>query len=215
MIFEYINQKRGDIPLKKEMVAAGLVSLILFITTVQYCWLTAFSDVEPVLASWLLFTVVTSSNWLTYWSSPKRSIVHNIGLVSSCISIWIITSTILVSGFFLGKNIRLGFTQFEIICFLVSAVILLWWKYTKEYEIPNYAFQVLTLIAWFPLYIHLWFTPRNTEPFSLWLVQLVVTGISIIPAVVGKDKFAIINSVRGFLCVVCILLLMIRFELFH
>lgn len=196
-------------------MAAGVVVLILSVTTLRYCQLIVFGKIEPVLATWLLFTTVTSLNWLTYWSSPKRSIINNIGLVTGCISVWLISSAIVISGFFLGRNIRFGFTRFEIICFLASGVILLWWKFTKNYEISNYAFQVMTMIAWLPLYIHLLFAHVNTEPFSLWLAQLVVAGFTLIPAIVGKDKLAIINSFRGFFCVVLVLLLMIRLEFFH
>lgn len=198
----------------KERIAAGLVILILSVTTVQYCQLIVLGDIKPVLASWLLYTTASSLNWLTYWSSPKRSILANIGVVSGCISTWVILGTIVVSSFFLGRDIRLGFTQFEIICFLICGCVIVWWHFTKNYEISNYAFQVITSIGYFPLYIHLLSVTENTEPFSLWFAQLAVTGFSLIPAISGKDKLAIINSSRGFLLVACLLVLIARLEFF-
>ena len=176
----------------------------------RYSWLTRQGDIQPVMATWLLFCVAVSLSLWTYWSSKKHSVVSNVGNAIDFIIVWMILASII----FLGKNVRLGFNGFEIGCLIASAIILVFWRISKKHQASNLSLQGIMTIAYFPTLRQLWSAKDNTESFSIWIVIWIASTAALIPAFTDKDKLAIAYASRAFILVTVLLGLMIRIELF-
>lgn len=143
---------------KSRKAFAWITGILMILTGIHYNYnMINNPQAEPILASWILMTTATFLSLWTYlstFSSKKeklKGLVSNIGNSTNFIAI----SSILLGTLFWGKNVRFGFTQFEIWCLVASFVILIIWKFSKLHVYANIAIQIIMVIAYIPIIIHL------------------------------------------------------------
>ncbi|MFH1766698.1 MAG: hypothetical protein ABH826_01240 [Patescibacteria group bacterium] len=194
---------------KIRVVAALAVAGLMLVFCLRYAWLTWQSEIRPVLATWLLFCLATSLSFATYWSTKKRSVVGNIGNFIDVVS----TSSILVSIVLLSADSLLEFNLFEIGCLVAAILILIAWLISKWHVIANFAFQGVMLVGVFPTLYHLWSATKNTESLFAWILATLASFISLIPAIIDRDKIAIVYATRACVIVTAVMALIIRLEI--
>lgn len=188
-------------------IAASIVVLIIMLfVSLNYSWLVWKGEVQPVLATWLIFFVSTHLSFWTYWSSKKHNFISNIANTVDTIDITIVFLGILV----LGKTINLNFNQFEIGCLVASGIVFIFWRLRGLHEFSNMSIQVIMTIAYFPTLYKLWYAPENSESFVMWTGVVITSLFSLVPAIMDRDKLAVIYASRAGVLATVIILLMIR-----
>jgi hypothetical protein len=176
---------------------------------VRYSWLTAHDQIHPVLATWLIFCVAVTFSLMTYWSSKQHSLISNIANVSDLVTVWMVLASILL----FSKEVRLHFNAVEIACLLVSGTVLVWWRFTKQHAASNIMLQIVMTVAYLPTLFQLWYAQSNTESFGVWAVTWVGSCVALVPAIIDRDKLAVVYALRALLLISAIIGLMIRLEL--
>jgi len=171
----------------------------------RYSWLTSCGVIHPVFATWLLFFVPVVLSFLTYWSSPKHSIGGNIANATDLVIVTMILLTMVCSG-----NSQLHFNRFEVVCFIMSAAVIVFWRVTKRSVAANFATQVILTIGYMPMLYHLWHAKSNSESVSTWCLVWISAVVATIPAIIDKDRVGIIYALRAVALVSIALLLMLR-----
>lgn len=190
-------------------MAAYVVTILMLIVGFRYSWLTWQGEIQPVLATWVLFLVAVGLSFMTYWSTTKHSVAGNIINVVDLFNVCLIMFSILV----LGKNIRLGFNLFEIGCLVASGTILIFWRLSRKHATSNMALQAIMTVAYFPMFYQLWHASRNTEQLGVWVLVWVASAIALIPATIDRDKLGFIYAMRSLSMVSVVLILMFRINL--
>lgn len=189
--------------------AALTTAVLMLVVGGRYSWLTYQGEIQPVLATWLLFYVAIILSFWTYWSSEKHSLISNVQNAVDTIAVGMILFSII----FLGKNVRLGFNGLELGCLIASGAVLVFWKMSKLHEVSNLTLQGIMAIAYLPTLYQLWQAAKNTESFGPWIVGWIASATALVPAIMDRDKLAIVYAARALIFTSILLGLMIRLEL--
>jgi len=185
---------------------AFITVILMSITNTWYIYLVIGGKINPTLITWVIFCIAVGLSFATYWSSEKHGFLDNVCNTVDLISVFIITGVII----FLGKNIRFNINTFEIICILLSLMILFFWRITKKHEISNMFLQIVMTIAYFPTFYHLWNASASSESVITWGLLLLASITGVATGILGKDKLAVIYSTRSLIMVSIMIFLILR-----
>lgn len=186
-------------------ISAFIATALMLIVGFRYSWLTWQGEIQPVLATWLLFLVAVFLSFMTYWSTEKHSFTGNIINTTDLFNMCLIMFSIIV----LGKNTILEFNAFDISCLVASGIILVFWRLSKMHVIANLALQGIMTVAYFPTIYRLWHTKTNTEQFGVWILVWIASAVALIPAYINRDKLGMIYASRSLTMVSVVLILML------
>lgn len=193
-------------------ITALVVSFLMSVVAIRYCYLIASGEIHPVLATWLLFSLATGVGIWTYMrADSKRDIVTNIANTSDVFATW----SILLFLLFFGKGTRYVFNPFEILCVVAVVVILIYWRLSKRANASNIAINVILVIGYFPTIAWLWESVDNTESFSVWTIVLISSLIALYNPIKQRDWFALLYASRAVVLVSIVIGLMVRIEYFN
>lgn len=181
------------------------VSLLNLIITIRYCWLLYKQKIKPALAMWVFFTIAVGMSLITYLAKDNFSIWDNILNTTDLILVLTVSIAIAIWG---DKSSK--FTKFDTGCLIAVLVAILFWAITQNHLITNLAIQLIMVVSYFPVIKRLFESKENTEPFSVWIMMMLVPVFSLISS---KGMLATIYSVRAIVCVGLLLLLMLRIEM--
>ena len=171
-----------------------------------YIYLVIYGKIHPTLMTWIIFCIAVGLSFATYWSSEKHGFLDNVCNTVDLISVFVITTVII----FFGENIRFNINTFEIICIILSLIILCFWRISKKHEVSNMFLQVVMTIAYFPTFYQLWNTSVSTESVITWGILFLASISGVATGVLGKDKLAIIYSTRSLVMVSIMIFLILR-----
>lgn len=191
----------------KQPIAWVIAALVMFMG-LRYSWLTWHGQIQPVLATWVIFAVAASLSWWTYWSSPRHSVSNNMGNASDLVIVWMILITIMVS----RHSSRTSFNWFEIGCLTATGIILLFWRFSRRHTTSNLLLQVLMSVAYLPTLYQLWRATANTEPLVVWLGTWTASFLATVQAIRTKDRLALAYAGRALMFVTIVVLLIIRLD---
>ena len=180
------------------------VSILNLIITISYCWLLYKKRIKPALAMWIFFTIAVGMSLVTYMANDNYGFLDNILNTTDIILVATVSIAIAIFG---DKSSK--FTRFDKGCLITVLLIVLFWVITKNHVVTNICIQGIMVISYFPVVKRLFESKKNTEPFSVWIVMMLVPAISLISS---KGILATIYSVRAIICVAVLLLLMLRIE---
>lgn len=185
----------------------AIVTIILMVTSqTWYSYLAVKGITHPTLMTWIIFFVAVSLSFSTYWSSKKHDLLSNICNTADIILVF---AVIIVVVFFCN-NVRFSMNLFEVICLLLSIVILIFWRITKTHELSNIFIQIIMVIAYFPTFYHLWTVSGTSESIVAWSISWLAALSGVVTGLFGKDKLAIIYSGRSLLMITILLILILR-----
>lgn len=180
------------------------VSLINLLIGVRYCMLTYKQKIKPALAMWVFFSLAVAMSLTTYLANDNFSLWDNI---LNTTDLLLVTTVTVVIYFFGDKSSK--FTKFDQICLIAVIVITLFWFITKTHFLSHIMIQSVLVISYFPVIRRLWKSKENTEPFSVWILMMIVPIFALLSS---KGILATIYSVRAIASTGILLLLMLRVE---
>lgn len=181
------------------------VSLLNLIITIRYCWLLYKGTIKPALAMWVFFTIAVGMSLITYLAKDNFSIWDNILNTTDLVLVLTVSIAIAIWG---DKSSK--FTKFDTGCLIAVIIAILFWAITQNHLITNLSIQLIMVVSYFPVIKRLFESKENTEPFSVWLLMMLVPVFSLLSS---KGLLATIYSVRAIVCVAILLLLMLRVEM--
>lgn len=181
------------------------VSLLNLIITIRYCWLLYKGLIKPALAMWIFFTIAVGMSLITYLAKDNFSIWDNILNTTDLVLVLTVSIAITIWG---DKSSK--FTKFDRGCLIAVIVAILFWAITRNHLITNLSIQLIMVVSYFPVIKRLFESKENTEPFSVWIMMMLVPVFSLLSS---KGMLATIYSVRAIACVGILLLLMLRVEM--
>ncbi len=181
------------------------VSLLNLIITIRYCWMLYKGKIKPALAMWVFFTIAVGMSLVTYLAKDNFSIWDNILNTTDLILVLTVSIAIAIWG---DKSSK--FTKFDTGCLIAVIVAILFWAITQNHLITNLSIQLIMVVSYFPVIRRLFQSKENTEPFSVWIMMMLVPVFSLLSS---KGLLATIYSVRAIVCVGLLLLLMLRVEM--
>jgi len=194
--------------------AAFLTVSLMSVMYVRYAWLTATGDIQPRLATWLLSAIAVSISMASYLShrletDPGRGkmdgFITNAQNSIDLLGTWLISAAI-----FFSARADAYFNGFDLVCIGAAVAILVFWRLNRKHAAANLAIQIIMVVAYFPTFYVLWSAGQNTESFVTWGMTWIAAAASVVPAVLDKDKLAVVYSGRAVLLVTLLLLLMLR-----
>lgn len=180
------------------------VSLLNLIITIRYCWMLYKGTIKPALAMWVFFTIAVGMSLVTYLAKDNFSIWDNILNTTDLILVLSVSIAIAIWG---DKSSK--FTKFDTGCLIAVIIAILFWAITQNHLITNLSIQLIMVVSYVPVIKRLFESKENTEPFSVWIMMMLVPAFSLISS---KGLLATIYSVRAIVCVGLLLLLMLRIE---
>lgn len=181
------------------------VSLLNLIITIRYCWLLYKGKTKPALAMWVFFTIAVGMSLITYLAKDNFSIWDNILNTTDLILVLTVSIAIAIWG---DKSSK--FTKFDTGCLIAVVVAILFWAITQNHLITNLSIQLIMVVSYFPVIKRLFESKENTEPFSVWIMMMLVPVFSLLSS---KGLLATIYSVRAIVCVGILLILMLRVQM--
>ncbi|HCT29695.1 MAG TPA: hypothetical protein DIW31_02935 [Bacteroidales bacterium] len=181
------------------------VALLNLTITIRYCRLLYKQEIKPALAMWVFFTIAVGMSLITYLAKDNFSIWDNILNTTDLILVLTISIAIAIWG---DKSSK--FTKFDAACLIAVIVSILFWAITKNHLVTNLSIQLIMVVSYFPVIKRLFESKANTEPFSVWIMMMLVPVFSLLSS---KGLLATIYSVRAIVCVGLLLLLMLRVEM--
>lgn len=181
------------------------VSILNLIIAVRYCVLLYKQKIKPALAMWIFFSIAVGMSLITYLAKDNFSIWDNI--LNSTDLILVVTVSIAIA---IWGDKTSKFTKFDTGCLIAVIVAIAFWAITQNHLITNLSIQMIMVVSYFPVVKRLFETKENTEPFSVWILMMLVPLFSLLSS---KGLLATIYSVRAIICVALLLLLMVRIEL--
>ena len=181
------------------------VSVLNLIIAVRYCVLLYKQKIKPALAMWIFFSIAVGMSLITYLAKDNFSIWDNI--LNSTDLILVITVSIAIA---IWGDKTSKFTKFDTGCLIAVLIAILFWALTQNHLVTNLSIQLIMVVSYFPVVKRLIETKENTEPFSVWILMMLVPAFSLLSS---KGLLATIYSVRAIVCVALLLLLMVWIEL--
>ena len=188
----------------KEISVISVILINLFLTIRSFI-LIKQRKIQPALAMWLFFTIAVALSLITYKSSGDLKFVDNILNTTDLVYVLTVTIAIRIYG-----DSSTKFNTFDLICLGAVLIIFVFWILTQNHFISNLLVQFILVIAYFPVIKRFFKTKKNTESFTIWLLMLVVSSISLLST---KGILATVYSLRAVISIGLLLLFMAWLEL--
>ncbi len=182
-----------------------IVSAINVVILVIYCWQLITKQTKPALAMWVFFSIAVAMSLVTYLKAGDFSLLDNI--LNTTDLVLVISVSIAIAVF--GDN-STRFNKFDLGCFGAVSLIVIFWIITQNHWVTNLLIQLILIIAYFPVIRRMLSASKNTEPFSVWILLMVVPLFSLLSS---KGLLASIYAFRAIACTALLLVLMLRIEL--
>lgn len=188
-----------------EKISFYLVIVLNLIINIHYVRLTLMKKIKPSLAMWLFFLIAVVGSLFSYLLEGDFTPWDNILNTSD---ILLCLSMVVVIALF-GDNF-MKFNKSDYLCLLAVVFILIYWFFSKRHFNTHLSLQVIQALAYIPVFQRMLKSKRNSESFSVWILVLLISIISLFTA---KGTLAYVYSIRAIVCVSLLLLLMFYLEI--
>lgn len=188
----------------KEFSVISVVLINSFLTIRSFI-LIKQRKIQPALAMWLFFTIAVALSLITFKSSGDLRFIDNILNTTDLVYVLTVTIAIWIYG-----DISTKFDKFDLICLGAVFIIFIFWILTQNHFISNLLVQFILVIAYFPTIKRFIKTKKNTESFTIWILMLVVSSISLLST---SGLLATVYSLRAVISIGLLLLFMTYLEL--
>lgn len=187
----------------KEFSVISVVLINSFLTIRSFI-LIKQRKIQPALAMWLFFTIAVALSLITFKSSGDLRFIDNILNTTDLVYVLTVTIAIWIYG-----DISTKFDKFDLICLGAVFIIFIFWILTQNHFISNLLVQFILVIAYFPTIKRFIKTKKNTESFTIWILMLVVSSISLLST---SGLLATVYSLRAVISIGLLLLFMTYLE---
>ena len=189
---------------------AVLTMVFAFMSTTIYCVQVRRGKIRPVLATWVIFSVANILSLLSYFSDGSKP--HTIVDAAANI-VWAFASTISLVFVYRWHVGERRFEPAHLWCLGAAFVATLFWALSNDAFAANIAFQCVMVAAYVATCHRLWGAVENTEPVSAWLAGLAASMTGAVAPLLHGDTLGVIYNVRGIVCTLAALFLMLRLKI--
>jgi len=186
------------------------VLMVIFIITYCSIYLVSIKSgkSKPILATWLFLVI---ANLLSILTSYKETGIN--GITSNAFNIIdsFSTTTIFFVVLF-NKNTRRRFNKFEKYCLLLTGIIFIGWLISGQNILAHLAVQFILVIAYFPTFVHLWKSSKNTESLSMWGINALASGLGTIQPLKTMALLPLVYGIRATVSTFTVFLLILRLK---
>ena len=192
-------------------VSVFVTATLMIVSGMFYVYYACTGKTDPVLATWILMTVVLCLSFLMYLESPRRSWTGNIALTAGLVNILIILVGVTAAHIRHG-TLRIAFDVTQKWCLIGGVSIVPFWWITNEPLVSYVLVQFVAVVAILATAERLWNAERNSESLFLWVVAFFAITCAIYPAWVKHDTFSWIYLGRAIPSTALIIYLIVRIE---
>lgn len=156
---------------------------------------------------WTFFTLAVGISLVTYFAESAHPLSDNILNVTDFVLVVSVSVAIWLWG-----DQATRFNRFDLGCLFSVAAIIVFWMFSGNHVLTNYAVQSIMVISYLPVFARMAKQKKNTEAFSVWILMLVAAGISLFAS---KGWLASVYAIRAIVCTGTLLLLMLRVEMLN
>lgn len=160
--------------MKTELI--GWISgALVIISIIPYAIRVAERKIKPVLATWLLWTIIGFALLVTYKSSGAEDNIWPV--VFGFTNPFLITCLLFKQGKKLGK-----ISEGEKKCLVIALISIVMWLFLRQdkhlVQFSLYVGMIADLFAAAPTFISLWKNPEDDRPFA-WIIFAIGYGLGI------------------------------------
>lgn len=183
------------------------VSLLIG-SALWYTWLTVHEEISPVSTTFILAFVYFTISEAAYWSKARRekvktgkrtSVWNNMAMHAGYVNVTIVLLAVIGVKVW-NNNFIDDFNNFQYVCLILSAVVLIIWKLTNNAQLSYVLVQLVAVIAYIPMFQRVLVAETQTESNVLW-IAILVASLTAIPKVLegyrkNKDWLSIVYIAR-------------------
>jgi hypothetical protein len=192
--------------------AALVTASIVVWVGVRYCIKVIRRQINPTVTTWIIFEIGVVMSLVTYFTSHNHSIVKAINNASDGFVVTAILTTLLIK----GQDKKIVFSDNEKTCLKIAVASLVMWALTRTSWIGFAGFQVVMIVAYFPMFENLWrWEPGNPpEPADMWGITAMVSAIGVCIDITGMhhDYVAMLYPLRACVLSMVVLALIRRWK---
>ena len=157
--------------------AALVTASIVVWVGVRYCTKVIRRQINATVTTWIIFEIGVVMSLATYFTSHNHSIVKAINNTSDGFVVTAVLATLLIK----GRGKKITFSDNEKLCLKIAIASLVMWALTRTSWIGFAGFQVVMIVAYFPMFENLWrWEPGNPpEPADMWSITALVSAIGV------------------------------------
>ena len=192
-------------PIRQNLIPFLYAAVTVFLT-LRYSYQIVVGEIDPVLTTWLIFFFATSLGLFTYLKSGReKTAAKNIG---NTVDVFFTASVSLVLIWKQGFELKQG--TFEISCFVLVALILLFYWVSRKAAAANLAVNALMVLAYTPTFVFLWGAKKNPESFLVWGVGCIIAALLCLHSIKKREWLPVVYTGRGVVLSIIVMLLMLR-----
>ncbi|MAQ76990.1 hypothetical protein CL684_00450 [Candidatus Campbellbacteria bacterium] len=191
-----------------KIILSWTTVLLLIGSAIWYSWLTIIGEIRPVTTTFILAFIYFTISEAAYWSKAKKdeirtgnktSIWNNMAMHAGYVNVIMAMLTVIGVKIYNGNFID-DFNIFQYICLILSAIVLIIWKLTKNAQLGFVLVQLVAVIAYIPMFQRVLVTEVQTESNVMW-VAILFASLTAIPKVwegykKNKDWLSIVYIAR-------------------
>lgn len=193
------------------LCAAGVVALLDVLVGAQYCAKLIRGQIQPRVATWLIFEIGVIMSLAAYFTSNDHSVMKAALNVTDAVVV-----TVILGAFFsTQRGAKITFTRNEQLCLLISCITLVAWIFTRSAWIGFAGFQLVMIVAYGPTIENMlhWKPGPPPEPVETWSINALAGLLGVILDITGThDYMAMLYPLRAFLLCMVIVTLVIRWN---
>lgn len=189
----------------------GIYIAMVVVMAVQVGWYSRQvyrQEIEPTLATWLVFLLGTILSTISYLLSREKEIVSGVLIMADTLTVFLITASVYLFGKRKGGRLAL----WEKWYLVGIAVIVVYGLFSGDAFGSNLFTQILISSGYIPVVKKMVSTKTNHESFVGWICALVNGVLGPVPAIVSGNTLAVIYGARTVILVGSFLALMVYYE---
>jgi len=192
-------------------LASWLAGLTLTVATIRYCYLIYLGRIKSSPAGWMIAAIAITIGYFAYWETSNPTWLGNIGQLLGAIEIWFVLGVLMWS---LHRKNELGveFDRFQWGCLLASLATVALWKFTNRPDVAFVLLQVILVISYIAVVGKLITWKDNHDYTPMWVAIFTTSVFGFVPALMDRDSFGIINSIRAILASGITTVIMLRLD---
>ncbi|NUM34145.1 MAG: hypothetical protein HUU50_06355 [Candidatus Brocadiae bacterium] len=189
------------------LYAAVLTFVLLLVESTYYIYHTYKKNIQPTIATWLIFAVATFISASSYMVATEKKWMEGVLIVSDSL----FTFLTLVFVFLFTKS-KFQFNAFQIFYLTSAFIIVALWIFTKSAFYANILVQLLIALGYIPTIESLAKAEKNPESLFAWSLTFAAGAVSFYPAYQGGNTLSILYSIRSMVLIGILLVMILRLK---
>ncbi|OGH75760.1 MAG: hypothetical protein A3A89_04860 [Candidatus Magasanikbacteria bacterium RIFCSPLOWO2_01_FULL_33_34] len=184
-----------------------VITMTTFIIT--YVYKIYKHKITPTLSTWIIFFLGTTLSFITYLIAEKHDLSSGILNTIDIANVIIVITAIII----FGKH-TIHFNSFEK-WYLGGVGFIIFYGFVSGNAWSSNIFtQILLCIGYAPTFHILLKNKINTESFTAWGINLVVSILALYPAIVEGNLLASLYAIRATILISTLIIIMIYCEFY-